>query len=98
MNKKIKIDEDYIKSVQSDHYAHKFVLFSVAAYGFQLHGWLTGIGILLGLIIIIAITNSILMATASDQNVFRLIRVNRWGWIIVTAAILVVSSATIESA
>lgn len=98
MNDKTKADEKYTKFVKRDHYAHKFALLAVAAYGFQLHGWLIGLGILFGLIIIIAVTNRILMATTPDQRVFPLIRVNRWGWIIITAAILLISSATIESA
>lgn len=97
MNDKTKADEKYTKSVESDHYAHKFALLAVAAYGFQLHGWLTGLAILFGLIVIIAISNTILMAVAPGQRLFRLIRVNRWGWIIVTAAILVISSIKIET-
>lgn len=98
MNDKTKAGEKYTKFVKRDHYAHKFALLAVAAYGFQLHGWLTGLGILFGLIIIIAITNTTLMAVAPGQRVFQLIRVNRWGWIIITAAILLISSATAESA
>ena len=90
-----KRDDQYFEHVRSDHYAHKLAILSVAAYGWQLHGWLTGLGILVGLIIIISITNIALMAAGPDHKLLRRIRLNRWGWVVIAAIMLVLSGATI---
>ena len=90
-----KRDDQYFEYVRLEHYAHKFAIFAVAAYGWQLHGWLTGLGILVGLVIIIAITNIALMATGPDHSLFRRIRINRWAWVFIAAIILLLSGATI---
>ena len=88
-------DEQYFDHVRRDHYGHKLAMLAVAAYGWQLHGWLTGLGILVGLVIIISITNIALMAKGPDDRWTRRIRMNRWGWVVIAAIILLLSGATI---
>ena len=92
---RIKRDDQYFEHVRSDHYAHKLAILSVAVYGWQLHGWLTGLGILVGLVIIISITNIALMTTGPDDRWPRRIRINRWGWVVIAAIMLLLSGATI---
>ena len=93
-----KQDNQNFEHVKRDHYGHKLAMLAVAAYGWQLHGWLTAGGILVGLFVIIAITNTVLMANSPDHSVFRWVRVNRWFWVFLALIILMLSSATMVSA
>lgn len=89
--------DEYSKRVRYDHYAHKFFTLSVAAYGWQLHGWLIGFGVLISLVFVVLITNTGIMAIAGEQNMFRFIRINRWAWLICAAVALALSGATTSS-
>lgn len=90
-------NQDYIAQVRSDHYAHKFAIFAVAAFGWQLHGWLAGLGVLIGLIVAISITNVAIMALAADKNVLSLLRVNRWSWVAAVAIVVTYSGVELSS-
>lgn len=89
--------EDRFQHVRLDHYAHKFAIFAVAAFGWQLHGWAVGVALLIGLLLAISATNVAVMAMAPEPNVLQLLRVNRWAWIFVGVTGVAYSGASIVS-
>ena len=90
-----KRDDQYFENVRRDHYGHKLAMLAVAAYGWQLHGGLIGVGILVGLFAIITVSNIALMASGPDHSSLQRIRINRWGWVVLFAIILVLSGSTL---
>lgn len=79
------------KEVAVDHTLHWLAVLAVGGYAWKLHGWLAGIVILIGLVAAISLTNLAILAKVGS---FRLIRVNRWGWVILTFALLAASRAS----
>ncbi len=80
-----------------DHYLHKLAFLAVGLYAWQLHGWLLGLSVVVGLFVVIPSTNLAVMAVASEKSVLQLVRINRWFWIVCTAMVLALSAATIEN-
>lgn len=79
-------DSDFAQ-VRSDHYAHWAALIFIALTAATHFGWWIGIGVFVGLLAVISITNTIIMLTVAN---FTALRLNRWGWLIVAAIVIIV--------
>lgn len=83
--------DDRFERVRRDHYLHWFVTISIALYAWQLHGLLTAIVLLIGLMIVISVTNTFLIMRGGS---FRAIRINRWAWVWITLIAVILSGAS----
>jgi hypothetical protein len=92
-NQKDKSFEDYADQVRNDHYLHRFVHIAVALWAGWAWGWLWGIGLFVALYAVIFVTNEIIMLTSGS---LKLIRFNRWLWLVVAFVYVVVTTASIE--
>lgn len=81
--------EDYAERVRVDHYLHWFAVISIGVWAGSIYGWLAGVGALIGLLVAIMITNTILLAKTGS---LRTVRVNRWAWVIFAILMIFVSS------
>jgi hypothetical protein len=68
---------------------------AVGLYGWQLHGWLTGLLLIIGLVVVIGLSNIAILAAAPESRLFALLRMNRWGWVVLVAASLTLSGANL---
>lgn len=84
----------YADRVRRDHYAHWFALLAVAWWAKSVFSWPVGAGVLFGLIVVIWITNTIILATTGS---LRAIKINRWGWLAVVFVTVIYMSATVGS-
>ncbi len=84
-------DNRHADDVAVDHYLHWLALLSAAGYAWKLHGLLAAIAVLIGLLIIISLTNLVVLTKFGS---FRLLRVNRWSWVILAVVLLAVSGAS----
>jgi hypothetical protein len=85
----------YQERVRNDHFAHKLAIAAVGLYGWQLHGWLTGLLLIIGLVVVIGLSNIAILAAAPESRLFALLRMNRWGWVVLVAASLTLSGANL---
>jgi hypothetical protein len=93
-----RMDDDYgayAERVRSDHYLHWFAVILAAVWAGTIYGWLAGVGTLIGLQAVIALTNTIILARTAS---LRAIRVNRWAWVLLVILAIIISSAEIGSA
>lgn len=92
------MDDDfdaYAERVRTDHYLHWFAVILAAVWAGTIYGWLAGVGTLIGLHVVIALTNTIILATTGS---LRAIRFNRWAWVLLAILAIIISSAEIGSA
>lgn len=76
----------YPTRVALDHYLNVIALLGVGILvGYQ-HGWPWGVGTVVGLWLLVALTNNVLMSTGSWWP----IRINRWLWIVVAYVVLLI--------
>lgn len=85
-------DSSHADDVAVDHSLHWLAVVGAAAYAWKLHGLLVAAGTFVGLLIAISVTNMILLAMTGS---FRLIRVNRWSWVILAFVLLAASGASV---
>lgn len=90
-------DDDRSEQVRLDHNAHKFALFVISAYGWQLHSWFVGLLVLIGLFATISLTNIAILAVAPEKRLFALLRWNRWGWVVIAGIALAYSGSSLVS-
>lgn len=77
--------------VAIDHSLHWLAMLSAAAYAWKLHGLIAAIAVLIGLLIVISLTNLAILAKSGS---FTLVRMNRWAWLILTFFLLAASGAS----
>jgi hypothetical protein len=87
----------YQERVKNDHFAHKLAIAAVGLYGWQLHGWLTGLLLIIGLVVVISLTNIAILAAAPESRLFAMLRMNRWGWVVLAGIALIYSGASLVS-
>lgn len=75
---------------------HKLGIVALAAYAWQLHGWLPSVAVLILLPITIIGANIAIMAVASEKNMMGALRFSRWGLLIAAGTILAISGASIN--
>lgn len=80
----------YVKRVRVDHAMHWFAILVTGGYGWQLYGFLAGVGVIIALVALISLTNAVLLVKTGS---FRLIRWNRWSWVIGMYLLLMLSAA-----
>lgn len=84
--------DEYIDRVRSDHFRHWIATISAILYAWQLYGWVFAILLWIGLIIVIASTNTLILYKYGN---FRWVRINRWFWIVIVFFGLALSAAEI---
>jgi hypothetical protein len=82
-------------SADRDHYVHLLLMIGAGLYGWQLHGLMFGIGTILALWVIIAISNHVILLTSGN---LAWIRLNRWGWLVVAYIAVGLSGASVSHA
>ena len=83
----------YVQRVRDDHYLHRLAHILVSIWAGWAWGWPWGLGLFVALFAIILITNHILLVRSGS---FKMIRFNRWAWLVVALAAIMWSTATIE--
>jgi hypothetical protein len=78
--------------VAADHYLHWFLTFAAAFWAGSQFGWLWSIAVFIGLIAVISISNTILLGATGS---LRLLRANRWFWLILTLGLIAWQSSSI---
>ncbi len=84
--------EKYADRVRDDHYLHWLALFFVAFWAGSAFGWLWGIGTFFAIYVTILISNTMILAVRPS---FRLIKINRWFWIILAIFWIILSTASV---
>lgn len=85
--------EDYVDRVRNDHYLHRLVHIIVSLWAGWAWGWMWGISVFVSLYVVILITNELIMLTNGS---LKLIRINRWLWLVLAFGYVIVSTASIE--
>ena len=85
-------DENYVEKVREDHYLHRLCLIGVSFWGAQIWGWLWGLLLFVGIISAISVGNIAILATTGN---LKIIRVNRWTWIVVGLVLIIATTASI---
>lgn len=80
--------------VRADHYLHWLAVITASVWAGSIYGWLTGVGVLIGLLVAITLTNTIIIAKTGS---LRATRANRWAWVIFAILAIVVSSAEVHT-
>jgi len=80
------------ENVAADHYLHWLAMLGAAAYAWQLHNLFLGVAVLIGLVVVISVTNVLLLSLFQS---FAVVRANRWAWVILAYAALAWSGASI---
>lgn len=91
------MDDDfdaYAERVRTDHYLHWFAVILAAVWAGTIYGWLAGVGTLIGLYVVVALTNTIILTTTGS---LRAVRLNRWAWVLLAILAIIISSAEIGS-
>lgn len=81
----------YANRVRGDHYLHLAALWGAGLYAWQVQSFWIGVGVIVGLYVIISAV-SIFIMTGESENVFRWMRLNRWGWVVLAWVGLVASA------
>ena len=84
--------DEYFEKVREDHVFHRFMHISVSIWAGYLWGWMWGIALFIVLFLIIALSN---VAIGFATQSLKMIRFNRWFWILAAAALIVVASAKV---
>jgi hypothetical protein len=82
-----------IRQAELNHFLHWIALIFVAAYAWQLHGWGWALATFIGLITVISIGNLVILAVSGN---LAFVRINRWGWIVVSLLLVAFSGASIQ--
>ncbi len=82
----------HIREVRNNHYLHWAAMIAVTAYMWQLQGWLAAIGVFLGLLVAISLTNIVVLSTCGSMKA---VRWSRWGWVIMAIVIIMATNAEI---
>ena len=85
--------EDYADRVRNDHYLHRLFHIIVSLWAGWAWGWMWGIGLFVALYFVIVITNQLIMLTTGS---LKIIRLNRWLWLVVAFVCVIVTTANIE--
>lgn len=85
MNEDFKVDAE---RVRVDHYLHWFAVITVGVWTGTIYGWLAGAGALIGLLVAITMTNTMILASTGSLWV---VRASRWGWVIFAILVIVIS-------
>lgn len=84
-------DSRYADNVAADNSLHWLALLSAAGYAWKLHGLLAAIAVLVGLLIVISLSNLAILAKSGS---FKLLRLNRWSWVVLAVILLAASGAS----
>lgn len=84
-------DSRHADDVAIDHSLHWLALLGATGYAWKLHGLLAAIAVLIALLIVISLTNLVVLTQFGN---FRLLRVNRWSWVILAFVLLAASGAS----
>lgn len=80
--------------VRADHYLHWLAVITAGVWAGSIYGWLTGVGVLVGVLVAITLTNNIIIAKTGS---LRAVRANRWAWVIFAILTIVVLSGEVHT-
>lgn len=86
--------EAYANRVRADHYLHWFAVIAAAVWGGTIYGWMAGASVLIGLLVAISVSNTIILARSGS---FRATRISRWAWVVIVFLAIMISSAEVHS-
>lgn len=84
--------QSHAARVRADHYAHLFLLWGAGAYAWQIHGFWTGVAVVVALYAIISASN---LAVLAHWGTLSALRVNRWLWVAVAWLVVALTGADI---
>jgi hypothetical protein len=86
--------EQYVKRAADDHALHRLTHIAISLWAGWVWGWLWSLAVFAGLFLIIAACNLALLALTGNM---RLIHVNRWAWLWIALAGIMLSSASFRT-
>jgi hypothetical protein len=82
------------EQVRADHYIHRLAHIAISIWAGWAWGWLWGLAVFIGLFVAIAVSNIAVMTATESLTA---VRINRWGWLALAAAIILISTASMEN-